>query len=63
MTVSGGVWSITDLDAKGGTFVNDKRVHRTRLLPGDCIRLGNTVLYLAKQSDPVQRQKKGGKHV
>ncbi len=48
MTVSGGVWSITDLGAKGGTFVNDRRVQSARLLPGDKIRLGNAPLYLAR---------------
>ncbi len=49
LTVTGGVWSITDLDAKGGTFVNDRRVKQARLLPGDHIRLGNTTLLLAKR--------------
>ena len=64
MTVNAGVWSITDLDSKSGTFVNDQRVRQARLHPGDCIRLGNVQVYLAKQSAPetaVRRRKGGGK--
>lgn len=54
LTVTGGVWSITDLGAKSGTFVNNHRVHQAKLLPGDSIRLGNSVLQLAKQ--PAQKR-------
>ncbi len=49
MTVSNGVWSITDLDARGGTFVNDRRIHQVRLMPGDEVRLGNTVVRFRRQ--------------
>ena len=48
MTVTGGVWTITDLGAKGGTFVNDRRVQHAKLLPGDKIRLGNATLRLVR---------------
>lgn len=51
MTVTGGVWSITDLGAKGGTFVNNRRVQSAKLLPGDRIRLGNASLYLARMPE------------
>lgn len=62
MTVSAGVWSITDLDSKSGTYVNDQRVKQARLHPGDCIRLGNVQLYLARQSaqPDAPRKRKGG---
>lgn len=56
MTVTAGVWSITDLEAKSGTYVNGKRVKQKKLAIGDCIQLGNTKLYLAKR--PVQVQSK-----
>ena len=48
MTVTGGVWTITDLGAKGGTFVNDRRVQHAKLLPGDKIRFGNATLRLVR---------------
>lgn len=51
MTVTGGVWSITDLDAKGGTYVNNQKIRQKKLSEGDCIRLGNTELYLVKRPD------------
>ena len=62
MTVSAGVWSITDLESKSGTYVNDRKVTQARLHPGDCIRLGSVQMYLARQSGPenVTRRKKGG---
>ena len=49
LTVSGGIWRITDLDSRSGTYVNDKRVRSSRLIPGDSIRLGNTRLRLVRQ--------------
>ncbi len=56
MTVTNGVWSITDLDARSGTFVNDRRVHQARLLPGDVVRLGNTTIRFRKHQ-PQKRRK------
>ncbi len=58
LTVTGGVWSITDLGGKSGTYVNEHRVHQAKLLPGDSIRIGNSVLQLAKK--PVRNPDKGG---
>ncbi|MBR0484126.1 MAG: FHA domain-containing protein [Oscillospiraceae bacterium] len=49
MTVTGGIWTVTDLNSKSGTFVNDQRVRQKKLAPGDCIRLGNAKLWLAKR--------------
>ncbi len=55
MTVSGGVWSITDLGAKSGTYVNNHRVHQAKLLPGDSIRIGSTVLQLVRKPKHAER--------
>lgn len=63
MTVTGGIWSITDLGSKGGTYVNDLKVQQARLLPGDVIRLGNVQLLVTDRPAPAagSRRKKGGK--
>ncbi|MBE6850492.1 MAG: FHA domain-containing protein [Ruminococcus sp.] len=61
MTVTNGVWSITDLDARSGTFVNDRRIQHCRLQPGDSIRLGNTTLDFCRHV-PEER-KRGGRRV
>ena len=58
MTVSGGVWSITDLSSKGGTFVNERRVRQAKLSPGDCIRLGNVQLYLTPAGGSAAKKTK-----
>lgn len=57
MTVSQGVWSITDLDSRSGVYVNDKKVHQKKLAPGDCIRLGSTRLFLVKKPQTAEQQK------
>ncbi|MBR1553895.1 MAG: FHA domain-containing protein, partial [Oscillospiraceae bacterium] len=49
MTVTGGIWTITDLNSKSGTYVNDQRIRQKKLAVGDCIRLGNAKLWLAKR--------------
>jgi hypothetical protein len=49
--VSGGRVTITDLDSKNRTFVNDAPLppHQERpLAPGDAVRMGNTVLRLSR---------------
>ncbi len=55
LTVTGGVWSITDLGAKSGTYVNQHRVHQAKLLPGDSIRIGSTTLQLARKPRRPER--------
>lgn len=54
MTVTGGVWTIADLNSRSGTFVNDQKVKQKRLAAGDCIRLGSSKLYLVRR--PVSEQ-------
>jgi hypothetical protein len=39
-----GAWFIQDQGSSGGTFVNGQRVQRTRLNPGDQIKIGKTIL-------------------
>ncbi|HET6762222.1 MAG TPA: FHA domain-containing protein [Longimicrobiaceae bacterium] len=49
--VSGGRLTVTDLDSKNRTFVNDTPLppHQEHALnPGDAIRMGNTILRLAR---------------
>lgn len=51
LRVTGGVVMATDLDSKNRTFVNDEAIppHEERALaPGDTLRMGNTVLRLAR---------------
>ncbi len=57
MTVSNGVWSISDLNSKGGTFVNGKRVQQARLAPGDSVKLGNVQFYLVPETAPVKKRR------
>lgn len=62
MTVTGGVWSITDLGSTSGTFINEHRVKQGRVHPGDIIRLGNVQLQVTDKAS-VQtrpRKRKGG---
>lgn len=58
MTVTGGVWSITDLNARSGTYVNNKKIRQKKLAIGDCISMGNTKLYLAKRPVAADSLKK-----
>lgn len=48
LTVSDGVWRITDLASACGTFVNGKRIKSVRLHENDKITIGDTFLYLRK---------------
>lgn len=63
MTVTNGVWSITDLDSRGGTFVNGHRVHRVRLNPGDTVRLGNAAMRFTTMKQPAKNGRKAVRHV
>ncbi len=41
LTVTNGIWTITDLESASGTYINGKRVRQARLKDGDTIKLGN----------------------
>ncbi len=61
MTVTGGIWSITDLGSKSGTFVNERQVQHAKLIPGDVIRLGSVQLTVTDhtgQSQPRRTRSK-----
>lgn len=47
----GRCWSLVDLNATNGTWVNGERVDRRRLRPGDHIELGNSTTMLAVTGD------------
>ena len=40
----GGVYELIDLKSTNGTFVNERKVARTNLSPGDTIKLGETAM-------------------
>ncbi len=45
LTPDDGVWFIRDLESQNGTYVNGNRIgDRTRLIPGDQIRTGQTLM-------------------
>ncbi len=52
MTVTGGVWSITDLGSKSGTFVNGNRIQQTSLQSGDVIQFGTMQMKFTKKPNP-----------
>jgi pSer/pThr/pTyr-binding forkhead associated (FHA) protein len=41
---------VEDLSSTNGTFVNDKRVERAQLTPGDRLRVGRVELKVERQS-------------
>ncbi len=42
---------IEDLDSKNGTYLNDKKVHKHIIHPGDTIRLGNHVIKITDKDE------------
>ncbi len=52
LTPDGGIWWIRDLKSQNGTYINGVRVFdRTRLHPGDQIRVGSTVFSFGETQD------------
>lgn len=49
LTVSNGVWSISDIGSKSGVFVNGNLVKQARLRENDVIKLGNRRLTIRKR--------------
>lgn len=49
LTVSGGVWTITDLGSKSGLFINGSLVHEAVLRENDQITIGNRRLIFRKR--------------
>lgn len=50
-----GVFVIYDLASTNGTFVNDRRIEKQRLMDGDSVRMGR-MEFTFKQLDPRQRR-------
>jgi pSer/pThr/pTyr-binding forkhead associated (FHA) protein len=47
-----GELEIEDLHSTNGTFVNDRRVRRTPLAPGDKVRIGRVELAVERKAPP-----------
>ncbi len=52
MTVSNGIWTISDLGSKSGILVNGRSVKHARLKENDVIKLGNRRLTFRKRRLP-----------
>ena len=52
MTITNGVWSITDNGSKSGVYVNGNRVKQARLSENDVIKLGKYKLTFRKRRIP-----------
>jgi pSer/pThr/pTyr-binding forkhead associated (FHA) protein len=52
-----GVLELEDLDSTNGTFVNDERIKRLALKPGDRVRAGRVELLVARKTDEGLRTK------
>lgn len=49
MTVSNGIWTITDIGSKSGIFVNGNLVKSVQLRENDVIKLGNRRLVFKRK--------------
>lgn len=64
MTVTNGIWTITDLDSGSGTYVNGKRVRQSRLKDGDTIKLGSEAARFRHiRQNPPNASRKEKRHV
>ena len=43
---------VVDLESTNGTYVNDERITRARLAPGDRLRVGRVELVIARDAAP-----------
>ena len=51
LTVSDGIWTITDMGSKSGTFINGVPVKQAQLRENDIIKLGNRQLIFRRRRD------------
>lgn len=51
LTVSNGVWTISDIGSKSGVYVNGNLVKQARLRENDVIKLGSRRLTIRKRRD------------
>lgn len=51
LTISKGVWTITDTGSKSGIYVNGNLVQKARLRENDVIKLGNRRLVFRRRRD------------
>lgn len=56
LTPDDGAWFVRDLSSQNGTFINGEKIAaRTRLRPGDQIRVGQTLFVFGKVDDSRER--------
>lgn len=48
LSYSNGVWSVSDLGSRNGTYVNNKRVHNSALKSGDCVYIMGLKIVVGK---------------
>lgn len=48
LTLEDGIWTITDLDSKSGTYVNGQKIKQKKLRNNDEIKIGKKALYLRR---------------
>jgi pSer/pThr/pTyr-binding forkhead associated (FHA) protein len=51
-----GELEVDDLGSTNGTFVNDKRIERARLQPGDRVRVGRVELLVSKDGGRAEAE-------
>jgi pSer/pThr/pTyr-binding forkhead associated (FHA) protein len=53
-----GRYVLFDLDSRGGTFVNDQRIHQSVLYPGDVISLAGVPLVFGQEETRLGQTQK-----
>ena len=48
LSLEDGVWTLTDLESKSGTYVNGMKIKQQRLRNNDEIRIGKKTLYIRR---------------
>ena len=56
-----GALSVRDFDSMNGTYIDDKRINRSTLMPGDVVRIGAVSMKLEWTEDPVTERPRIGK--
>ena len=55
-----GALSVRDFDSMNGTYIDDKRINRSTLMPGDVVRIGGVTMKLEWTEEAVKESPKMG---